>query len=971
MPAYHPQRIETKWQAFWDAHETFRVADLVPDQPKLYILDMFPYPSGAGLHVGHPEGYTATDILCRFKRMRGFNVLHPMGWDAFGLPAEQYAIQTGTHPRITTQKNIDTFRRQIKALGFSYDWSREVDTTDPDYYKWTQWIFLQLYDTWYDPDFSWTDPEGRSRVGKGRPIAELPLPDGCADPDAYRDSKRLAYRAEVPVNWCPALGTVLANEEVIDGKSERGNHPVVRMPLKQWMLRITAYGDRLIEDLDIVDWPRAIKDMQRNWVGRSEGAEVDFKIKRGGDFDNWRQARLSSGWPESAPDDVIRVYTTRPDTLFGATYMVLAPEHPLVDRLTTPQQADAVAQYRQQAAAKSDLDRTDLAKTKTGVFTGGFAVNPANGEPVPVWIADYVLMGYGTGAIMAVPAHDERDMEFAKVFNLPISPVVMPPDEWLYQNAPKGSTNLIADIKTSYLSDPGAFCRFDQAYSGNGEAVNSRNPEITLDGKGTETAKATITRWLESVGLGRKTINYKLRDWLFSRQRYWGEPFPILLDRDERPRPVPEADLPVRLPEMDDFKPSTSGKPEPPLAKATDWVNYSDAYLRETNTMPQWAGSCWYYLRYIDPKNSDRPWDPEKERYWMPVDLYVGGAEHAVLHLLYSRFWHKVLFDRGLVSTAEPFQRLVNQGMILGETEYTAFQDESGRTFSTSVVSEIDGGHVAQDGDTLRPVVPIKLPEDRVTKKGDSFVLADDDSIRVDARAHKMSKSRGNVINPDEVIADYGADSLRLYEMFMGPLEATKPWSMKGVEGVYRFLGRAWRMIVDDKSDDIQLASQVQDVPLDPEAAKVVARTVSGVTDDLEAMRFNTAISKLMEFVNVFTSRDVRPKAAMETFTLLLAPMAPHLGEELWQILGHDQTLSYEPWPTFDPALLVDNEVEIPVQINGKIKARLVVPVQADKDALESLARADARIASLLEGKTIRKAIVVPGKLVNFVVSGG
>ncbi|WP_169972906.1 leucine--tRNA ligase [Tautonia rosea] len=959
MPAYHPQRIETKWQAYWDAHETFRVADLVPDQPKLYILDMFPYPSGAGLHVGHPEGYTATDILCRFKRMRGFNVLHPMGWDAFGLPAEQYAIQTGTHPRITTQKNIDTFRRQIKALGFSYDWSREVDTTDPDYYKWTQWIFLQLYDTWYDPDFSWTDPEGRSRVGKGRPIADLPIPADCPDPDAFRDGKRLAYRAEVPVNWCPALGTVLANEEVIDGKSERGGHPVVRMPLKQWMLRITAYGDRLIEDLDIVDWPRAIKDMQRNWVGRSEGAEVDFKIKRGGDFDNWRQARSSSGWPESAPDDVIRVYTTRPDTLFGATYMVLAPEHPLVDRLTTPEQKDAVALYRQQAAGKSDLDRTDLAKTKTGVFTGGFAVNPANGEPVPVWIADYVLMGYGTGAIMAVPAHDERDFEFAKTFNLPIRPVVSPSDAWLSSHAPEG----IDDPRAHYNRNPGTF---PEAFCDEGLAFNSRNPEVALDGKGTDAAKAVMIRWLDSSGLGRKTVNFKLRDWLFSRQRYWGEPFPILFDADEHHHAVPETELPVRLPEIDDFKPSSSGRPEPPLAKATDWVRYSDTYLRETNTMPQWAGSCWYYLRYIDPKNADRPWDPEKERYWMPVDLYVGGAEHAVLHLLYSRFWHKVLFDRGLVSTAEPFQRLVNQGMILGETEYTAYRDESGAWVSSNEITEDVGNgiHLRSGGQATA----IKLSDDQVTKKGDAFVLVDDASIRVDARAHKMSKSRGNVINPDEVIADYGADSLRLYEMFMGPLEATKPWSMKGVEGVYRFLGRAWRMIVDDKADDIQLAPQVQDVPLDAEAAKVVARTVAGVTDDLEAMRFNTAISKLMEFVNVFTSRDVRPKGAMETFTLLLAPMAPHLGEELWHILGHSQTLSYEPWPTFDPALLVDNEVEIPVQINGKIKARLVVPAQADKDLLESLARSDARIAPLLEGKTIRKAIVVPGKLVNFVV---
>ncbi|RUL88618.1 leucine--tRNA ligase [Tautonia sociabilis] len=965
MPAYHPQRIETKWQQYWESRQTFRVADLVPDKPKLYILDMFPYPSGAGLHVGHPEGYTATDILCRYKRMRGYNVLHPMGWDAFGLPAEQYAIQTGTHPRITTQKNIDTFRRQIKALGFSYDWSREIDTTDPDYYKWTQWIFLQLFDTWYDPSFKWTDAEGRPRTGKGRPIAELPIPEGCADPDAYRDSKRLAYRAEVPVNWCPALGTVLANEEVIDGKSERGNHPVVRMPLKQWMLRITAYGDRLIEDLELVDWPRAIKDMQRNWVGRSEGAEVDFKIKIEHDFDNWRQARQASPWPEEIPGDVIRVYTTRPDTLFGATYMVLAPEHPLVDRITTPEQRAAVDEYRRQAAGKSDLDRTDLAKTKTGVWTGGFAVNPANGEPVPVWIADYVLMGYGTGAIMAVPAHDERDFEFAKTFGLPIRPVVSPTDSWLAAHAPEGT----ADPRASYDRDPGSF---PEAFCEEGIAYNSRNPELVLDGKSTPDAKAAMIKWLAANRLGRKTVNYKLRDWLFSRQRYWGEPFPILLDREERPRAVDVSELPVRLPEMDDFKPSSSGKPEPPLAKAADWVNYSDAYVRETNTMPQWAGSCWYYLRYIDPKNSEHPWDPEKERYWMPVDLYVGGAEHAVLHLLYSRFWHKVLFDRGLVSTAEPFQRLVNQGMILGETEYTAYQDEQGRWVSAAIVQEREGGgFVSREGrGEARPVSPVKLPEDRVVKKGEGFVLVEDEAIRVDARAHKMSKSRGNVINPDEVIADYGADSLRLYEMFMGPLEATKPWSMKGVEGVYRFLGRAWRMIVDDRADEVTLSPQVQDVPLDADAAKVVARTIAGVTDDLEGMRFNTAISKLMEFVNVFTGRDVRPKAAMEAFTLLLSPMAPHLAEELWQVLGHDETLAYEPWPSYDPALLVDAEVEIPVQVNGKLKGRILVPAEATEAEVEAIARADEKIAAAIEGKEVRKVIVRPGKLINFVVAG-
>ena len=635
MPAYHrPQRIEPKWQAEWERNKTFRARSTRSRRSKLYILDMFPYPSGAGLHVGHPEGYTATDIVCRYKRMRGYNVLHPMGWDAFGLPAEQYAVQTNTHPRITTQTNIYTFRRQIKSLGFSYDWDREVDTTDPNYYKWTQWIFLKIYDTWYDPNFNWTDPQGKSRKGKGRPIAELPLPPGIVDADAYRDARRLAYRAEVPVNWCPELGTVLANEDVIDGKSERGGHPVVRMPLTQWMLRITAYAERLIEELDEVDWPRPIKDMQRNWVGRSEGAEVDFPIAEGG-------------------AETIRVYTTRPDTLFGATYMVLAPEHPLVDRITTVAQRPDVEKYRQAAAYKSDLDRTELAKTKTGVFTGASATNPVNGQLIPVWIADYVLMGYGTGAIMAVPGHDERDFEFARQFALAIVRVVASSIE--QADAP-----------------------LDHAEAEPGVAVHSRNNEIVLDGLATPEAKVAITTWLEKRGLGKKTVNFKLRDWLFSRQRYWGEPFPIVLDDDDRTVAVAESELPVRLPELEDFKPT--GKPEPPLSKATDWAKYSEKYRRETNTMPQWAGSCWYYLRYLDPHNTKAAWDPEKERYWLPVDLYVGGAEHAVLHLLYSRFWHKVLYDLGLVCTAEPFQKLINQGMILGEMEYSFYLHRESKT---------------------------------------------------------------------------------------------------------------------------------------------------------------------------------------------------------------------------------------------------------------------------------------------------
>jgi leucyl-tRNA synthetase len=731
------------------------------------------------------------------------------------------------------------------------------------------------------------------------------------------------------------------------------------------MLRITAYAERLVSDLEGVDWPRPIKDMQRNWVGRSEGADVDFPILAPAGFEDWRQRRQGAGFPESPSDDVIRIYTTRPDTLFGATYMVLAPEHPLVDRITAPGQKDAVDAYRQQAGRKSDLDRTDLAKTKTGVFTGGHAINPVNGQPIPIWIADYVLMGYGTGAIMAVPGHDERDFEFAVTFNLPIVAVVMPPDEWLTKQQRPGDVTErdVSRLRDRFSSDPGAFV---EAFCDEGTSIQSENAELRLTGKPSAEAKAVITSWLSEQGLGRRSVNYKLRDWLFSRQRYWGEPFPVALDRQERVHAIAESELPVLLPDLDDFKPT--GKPEPPLSKASNWVHYSDAYRRETNTMPQWAGSCWYYLRYLDPDNTEKAWDPEKEKYWMPVDLYVGGAEHAVLHLLYSRFWHKVLFDRGLVSTPEPFRRLVNQGMILGEMEFTGFQDESGRWIPSSEVEEVEHGHVHRISLTARPVSAIKLTEDQVVKKGEGFVLASAPEVRIDARAHKMSKSRGNVINPDSVVAEYGADSLRLYEMFMGPLEAVKPWSMKGVEGVSRFLGRAWRMIVDPEVEDLHLDRKVQDVEPTADQAKLIARTVAAVTEDIEGLRFNTAISRLMEFVNAFTSAEVRPRSAMETFTLLLAPLAPHTAEELWQLLGHDQTLAYEPWPSYDPALLKDKEIEIPVQVNGKLRGKVVVPAGADSAQIEAAARGDERIAALLEGKTIRKVVVVPGKLVNFVV---
>ncbi len=913
MPSYNPKAIEPRWQKYWQEHKTFRTPDL-SEKPKFYILDMFPYPSGSGLHVGHPEGYTATDILARYKRMRGFNVLHPMGWDAFGLPAEQHAVATGTHPRVNTQQNITTFRRQIQMLGFSYDWDREVDTTDPAYFKWTQWIFLQLFDTWFDPE-----------TKRGRPIDELPIPpevkkQGEAAVRAYRDGKRLAYQAEVPVNWCPALGTVLANEEVIDGKSERGNHPVVRMPLRQWMLRITAYAERLLEDLGPLDWSEAIKEMQRNWIGRSEGADVDF--------------------PVAGAKAVIRVFTTRPDTLFGATYMVLAPEHPLVEQITTPEQRDAVQKYKAEAARKSDLERTELAKKKTGVFTGAYAINPVNDKKIPVWVADYVLATYGTGAIMAVPGQDERDWEFAEVFDLPIIRTVQPPEGWQ-----------------------------GKAYLGEGPAINSG----FLNGLGVADAKRKMIDWLEAKGLGQRRVNYKLRDWLFSRQRYWGEPFPILheVDASGNPtgviEPLPESELPLLLPELEDYKPS--GRPEPPLGKATEWVyvtRHGKRYKRETNTMPQWAGSCWYFLRYIDPHNDERFCDPAKERYWMPVDLYVGGAEHAVLHLLYARFWHKVLFDRGHVHTPEPFQRLVNQGMILGEMEFTAFEKD-GQLVSAECV-EFDGDVPVDRKNLDVKYAPVKMDEDRVEKRGDGFVLKDRPDVRVDARAYKMSKARGNVVNPDHVVEEYGADSLRLYEMFMGPLEAVKPWSMHGVEGVYRFLGRVWRLFIQDKGEEVRLADAVQDVPPDRETERMLHRTIQRVTEDLDAMRFNTAIAAMMELTNHLTPLQVRPRRALVTFVLLLSPFAPHLAEELWRALGHTQTLAYEPWPAYDPELTKAEEIEVPVQVNGKVRARLKVPAGIDNAALEQAALADAGVRAQIEGKKVRKVIVVPQKLVNIVV---
>ena len=1017
--------IEPKWQAHWDTNKTFKAAnpgEPGSEKPKFYALDMFPYPSGAGLHVGHPEGYTATDILSRYKRMKGFNVLHPMGWDAFGLPAEQYAVQTGTHPRITTEKNIATFKRQIKALGFSYDWDREVNTTDPEYYRWSQWIFLQLY------------------------------------------KKGLAYVSEAPVWYCPALGTVLANEEILatnEGpRSERGNHPVEKRPLRQWMLKITAYAERLLHDLDGLDWPESLKDMQRNWIGRSEGAFVKFETQN---------SKFG-----------IEVYTTRPDTLFGATYLVLAPEHALVKDITTKEQRAAVESYIREISAKSDLERTDLAKSKSGVFTGAFAINPVNNQEVPIWIADYVLTGYGTGAIMAVPAHDERDHEFAELFKLPIVPVVsshslgVPPKSpvlekrqgaflphwtqkeniyavtfrlndslpsaivedikregealfaqieqegkltlgeeqrlknlssdkiekcldtalgecWLQRDdvaylvrdalvhfnneryqlfawciMPNHVHVMVKPLAEHKLSDilhtwksftakeanklidregpfwqqefydhlvrdeddfsrQIAYCINNRSaaglagkgltwsveslgqeaqaaplpFSGEGTSINSG----FLTGLPTAEAKKKMAEWLEKEGKGKTAVQYKLRDWLFSRQRYWGEPFPIVW-KDGQHSPISEDSLPLTLPEMEDYKPSAEGLA--PLSKAKEWLNLPDGSVRETNTMPQWAGSCWYYLRYCDPNNKTAPISREAEQYWLGtkgVDLYIGGAEHAVLHLLYARFWHKVLFDIGVVSSPEPFHKLVNQGLILGE-------------------------------DNL-----------------------------------KMSKSTGNVVNPDDVIAEYGADALRLFEMFMGPLEQVKPWSSKGVEGVYRFLGRVWRLIMkEDQEGNWQLHEAVQDVQPDAATLKALHKAIKKVSGDVEGLAFNTCISELMILTNELTKLEIRPKSVLENLILLLAPFAPHLSEELWQILGHKEDLSKTTWPGWDEALLVESEVEIIVQFNGKIRSKLVVPAATLAADYEAKARALPEFEEYLAGKQVRKVITVQGKLVNFAV---
>lgn len=799
---YNHQQIEKKWQQYWLDNKTFKAEDHF-GQKKFYALDMFPYPSGAGLHVGHPEGYTATDILSRYKRMQGYNVLHPMGWDAFGLPAEQYALDTGNDPAEFTKRNIQTFKRQIQELGFSYDWDREVSTTDPSYYKWTQWIFIQLY------------------------------------------KKGLAYIDEIPVNWCEALGTVLSNEEVVDGVSERGGHPVVRRPMKQWVLKITEYADRLLEDLEELDWPESIKDMQRNWIGRSEGAKVVYNVAN--------------------TLEPIEVFTTRPDTIYGATFLVLSPEHQLVNQITSTEQYEVVKAYQGEAAKKSDLERTDLAKEKSGVFTGAYAIHPLSGEKMPIWIADYVLASYGTGAVMAVPGHDERDFEFAKTFELPIKTVI------------------------DHDEDTGYF-------TGDGPHIHSNE----LNGLSNQEAIAKAIEVLEEKQIGEKKVNYKLRDWLFSRQRYWGEPIPIIHWEDGSMTTVPESELPVLLPKTDHIKPSGSG--ESPLANIDEFINVVDPETgmkgrRETNTMPQWAGSCWYYLRYIDPKNDQMLADPEKLKHWLPVDLYIGGVEHAVLHLLYARFWHKVLYDIGVVPTKEPFQKLFNQGMILGEGN------------------------------------------------------------------EKMSKSKGNVVNPDDIIRSHGADTLRLYEMFMGPLDAAIAWSEKGLDGSRRFLDRIWRLLVTEEGNLVDKVTE-EETPI---LQKVYHQTVKKVTDDFESLNFNTAISQLMVFINDCYKAEKLNKSYIEGFVKMLSPIAPHIGEELWSILGHEGTITYQPWPSYDETLLIDDVVEIVVQLNGKVRAKLEIPKDATKEEMEEMALSNDNVKTAIEGKSIHKVIAIPQKLVNIV----
>jgi leucyl-tRNA synthetase len=883
---YNFTAIEKKWQKYWEENKTFKTPEDLTNPKKCYVLDMFPYPSGAGLHVGHPEGYTATDIYSRYKRMKGYNVLHPMGWDAFGLPAEQYAIQTGTHPSVTTKNNCDTFRRQIRELGLSYDWEREINTTDPKYYKWTQWIFIRLYNTWFD-----------EKLQKGRPISELPVPEeikklGKSETTKYINLKRLAYYDHAQVWWCPSCRIVCANEEVLyDGSHEKCGNRVEKKNLKQWMLRIQLYAERLLNGIDKLDWPEGIKDMQRNWIGRSTGAEVDF--------------------PVDGINEKLIVFTTRPDTLFGATYMVIAPEHPLTGTITLKDRQKEVEDYIKAASLKSDLDRTDLAKDKTGVFTGRYAINPVNLKKIPIWVADYVLTGYGTGAIMAVPAHDTRDFEFAQKFRLPIL-CIQDPDV----DDPDQKNRIIAG---------------EECWTEDGRYINSSDPEtgIDINGLNKQAGIAKITSWLESKNLGTEKVNYKLRDWLFSRQRYWGEPFPVIHWEDGEIALLGEDELPLELPELEKYLPGDTG--ESPLSNATKWINVTDKSgrkgRRETNTMPQWAGSCWYYLRFIDPGNDKQIFEPAKEKYWMPVDLYIGGAEHAVLHLLYSRFWHKVLFDLGVVSTDEPYQRLFNQGMILA----FAYETERGGKISSDQVEEKEGRFFIKNrGEELRQIVA------------------------------KMSKTLKNVVNPDDVTAKYGADSLRLYEMFMGPLDITKPWDDKGVKGVFNFLSRTYRFFANP--ENIITGED------ETEILKGLHQAIKKVENDIENLRFNTAISAMMIFLNLITKKGRVTKESAAVFTRILSPFAPHLAEELWQLLGNNKSLAYEPWPELNEEFLKEDTFEYPVSFNGKLRFKIELPVSMEKDEIIKIVLADERAKKWLATGTLVNIIVVPGRIVNIVV---
>ena len=944
--------IELRWQDWWSEHRTFETPN--PSGPlgdaelcerrgeKLFVLDMFPYPSGAGLHVGHPLGFIGTDVYARFKRMTGHNVLHTMGFDAFGLPAEQYAVETGQHPAITTQQNVDTYRRQLRRLGLAHDPRRSIATTDPEYYRWTQWIFTQVFNSWFDVDA--TTPDGVG-IGRARPIADLiaqfecgerPTPGGrawldvpAAERNEIIDGHRLAYVSNAPVNWCPGLGTVVANEEVTaEGRSDRGNFPVFKRNMRQWMMRITTYADRLIDDLDTLDWTDAIKAMQRNWIGRSTGANVHFA---------------------SAAGD-ITVFTTRPDTLFGATFMVLAPEHPFVDVLTTPDQADAVSAYRAKAGTKKDIDRTDDTREKTGVFTGAFAVNPLSGADIPVWIADYVLMGYGTGAIMAVPCGDQRDFEFAQRFGLEIPAIQQPPDAWFTTAGLEPQMG--ATLDTSVW--PGAFV-------GDAPYVNSANDSLDLNGIATKAAGIEATNaWLETHGKGEATITYKLRDWLFSRQRYWGEPFPVVYDAVGNPHTLPDDMLPVELPETDSFSPRTfdpndaNSEPESPLSRLDDWVNVTldlgdghgpQAYVRDTNVMPQWAGSCWYQLRYLDPTNSETFVDPAVEQYWVGpqpdkwvdhpggVDLYVGGVEHAVLHLLYSRFWHKVLFDLGHVSSKEPYARLFNQGYV----QAYAYTDERGSYVDAKTVVGRDDGY---------------------------FATTTDGEVPVRREYGKMGKSLKNSVSPDEMYDDFGADTLRLYEMATGPMDASRPWETRDVVGMYRFLQRLWRTMVDETTG----ALTVSDDALDDDMTKLLHRTIDVVRTELDALRFNTAIAKLIELNNAVTKLPSTPRAVAEPMVLMASPLVPHVAEELWRKLGHNDTITYANFPVADPAFLVDDEIELPVQVNGKVRGRVIVASDADADAIQAAALADDKVIAALDGATPKKVIVVPGRMINIVI---